>query len=141
MQINVDLKENAYKVYIDELDNLELDTKVFILANPKISGLHLKTLLSKIKDKELFIATIEDGEEYKNLLTLEKILNQMFNSKLNRKSILISFGGGVISDMGGFAASIYRRGFNFINIRTTILTCVDFEVGGKTGFNYPFGRY
>lgn len=65
MQINVDLKENAYKVYIDELDNLELDTKVFILSNPKISGLHLKTLLSKIKAKELFIATIEDGEEYK----------------------------------------------------------------------------
>ncbi|EAK0311179.1 3-dehydroquinate synthase [Campylobacter coli] len=140
MQINVDLKENAYKVYIDELDNLELDTKVFILSNPKISGLHLKTLLSKIKAKELFIATIEDGEEYKNLLTLEKILNQMFNSKLNRKSILISFGGGVISDMGGFAASIYQRGIDFINIPTTLLACVDAAVGGKTGVNNAFGK-
>ncbi|MBJ6718656.1 3-dehydroquinate synthase, partial [Campylobacter jejuni] len=71
---------------------------------------------------------------------LEKILNQMFNSKLNRKSILISFGGGVISDMGGFAASIYQRGIDFINIPTTLLACVDAAVGGKTGVNNAFGK-
>ncbi|EOE4994024.1 3-dehydroquinate synthase, partial [Campylobacter jejuni] len=57
MQVEVKLKENAYKVYIDELEELEFDSKVFILSNPKISGLHLKTLLSKIKAKEIFIAT------------------------------------------------------------------------------------
>ncbi|TKX33588.1 3-dehydroquinate synthase [Campylobacter taeniopygiae] len=140
MQIKVNLKENAYQVYIDELENLEFDTKVFILSNPKISGLHLKKLLDKIKAKEIFIATIKDGEEYKNLNTIEEILNQMFNSKLDRKSILISFGGGVISDMGGFAASIYKRGIDFINIPTTLLACVDAAVGGKTGINNSFGK-
>lgn len=62
---------------------------------------------------------------------MEEILNQMFNSKLDRKSVLISFGGGVISDMGGFAASIYQRGIDFINIPTTLLACVDAAVGGK----------
>ncbi|PCM57329.1 3-dehydroquinate synthase, partial [Campylobacter sp. BCW_8712] len=91
MQVEVKLKENAYKVYIDELEELKFDSKVFILSNPKISGLHLKTLLSKIKAKEIFIATVKDGEEYKNLSTIEEILNQMFNSKLDRKSVLISF--------------------------------------------------
>lgn len=140
MQVEVKLKENSYKVYIDELENLEFKTKVFILSNPKISGLHLKTLLSKIKAEELFIATIKDSEEYKNLSTLEEILNQMFNCKLDRKSILISFGGGVISDMGGFAASIYQRGIDFINIPTTLLACVDAAVGGKTGINNSFGK-
>ncbi len=65
------------------------------------------------------------------LSTMEEILNQMFNSKLDRKSVLISFGGGVISDMGGFAASIYQRGIDFINIPTTLLACVDAAVGGK----------
>lgn len=140
MQVEVKLKENAYKVYIDELEELEFDSKVFILSNPKISGLHLKTLLSKIKAKEIFIATVKDGEEYKNLSTMEEILNQMFNSKLDRKSVLISFGGGVISDMGGFAASIYQRGIDFINIPTTLLACVDAAVGGKTGVNNNFGK-
>lgn len=140
MQIQVNLKENAYKVYINELSNLEFDTKVFILSNPKISGLHLKTLLDRIKAKEIFIATIKDGEEYKNLATIEEILNQMFNSKLDRKSLLISFGGGVISDMGGFVASIYQRGIDFINIPTTLLACVDAAVGGKTGINNSFGK-
>ncbi|MBZ7954955.1 3-dehydroquinate synthase [Campylobacter molothri] len=140
MQIKVNLKENAYKVYIDELENLEFDTKVFILSNPKISGLHLKKLLNKIKAKEIFIATIKDGEEYKNLNTVEEILNQMFNSKLDRKSILISFGGGVISDIGGFVSSIYKRGIDFINIPTTLLACIDAAVGGKTGINNSFGK-
>ncbi|MCW1360464.1 3-dehydroquinate synthase [Campylobacter jejuni] len=140
MQIDINLKENAYKVYVDELKNLEFDTKVFILSNPKILGLHLKSLLLKIKAKEVFIATVKDGEEYKNLNTIEEILNQMFNSKLDRKSVLISFGGGVISDMGGFAASIYQRGIDFINIPTTLLACVDAAVGGKTGINNAFGK-
>ncbi|XGQ70427.1 3-dehydroquinate synthase [Campylobacter hepaticus] len=140
MQIEVKLKQNPYKVYIDELENLEFDTKVFILSNPKISGFHLKTLLAKIKAKDLFIATIKDGEEYKNLATIEEILNQMFNSKLDRKSVLISFGGGVISDMGGFVASIYQRGIQFINIPTTLLACLDAAVGGKTGINNHFGK-
>ncbi|KAA6226411.1 MULTISPECIES: 3-dehydroquinate synthase [unclassified Campylobacter] len=140
MQIEVKLSQNPYKVYVDELENLSFDCKVAILTNPKISGLHLKNLLNKIKCKELFIISVKDGEEYKNLSTIEEILNQMFNSKLDRKSLLISFGGGVISDMGGFVASIYQRGIDFINIPTTLLACVDAAVGGKTGVNNAFGK-
>ena len=64
----------------------------------------------------------------------------MCNIKLDRKSLLISFGGGVISDMGGFAASIYQRGIEFINIPTTLLACVDAALGGKTEVNNHFGK-
>lgn len=140
MQIDIKLKQNSYKVFINELEKLNFDTKVVLLSNARILNLHLKTLESKIKCKELFIISIEEGEEYKNLQTVEKILNQMFAHRIDRKSILISFGGGVISDIGGFVASIYQRGISFINIPTTLLACVDASVGGKTGVNNQFGK-
>ncbi|TXE81591.1 3-dehydroquinate synthase [Campylobacter peloridis] len=141
MQLKVNLDQNkSYNVYINELEKLEFDTKVVILTNEVVAKLHLETLKKKIHAKELYIIQIKDGEEYKNLQTIEKILNQMFEYKLDRKSLLISFGGGVVSDMGGFVASIYQRGIKFINIPTTLLACVDASVGGKTGINNNFGK-
>lgn len=140
MQIEVKLKTNPYKVYIDEPLNLHFDSRVAILSNAKISSLHLSSLLSRLECDEPLIITVKDGEAYKNFNTIEEILNQMFHARLDRKSVLISFGGGVISDMGGFAASIYQRGIRFINIPTTLLACVDASVGGKTGINNAFGK-
>lgn len=140
MKIEVKLKENSYQVFINELKELEFKGKVAIISNAKVAGLHLQSLLSKIKADELFIITIKDGEEYKNLATAEEILNQLFTSKIDRKSTLIALGGGVISDIVGFVASIYQRGIDFINIPTTLLACVDAAVGGKTGVNNSFGK-
>ncbi|HJE65857.1 MAG TPA: 3-dehydroquinate synthase, partial [Campylobacter avium] len=140
MKIEVKLKENSYQVFINELKELEFKGKVAIISNAKVAGLHMHCLLSKIKADELFIITIKDGEEYKSLATAEEILNQLFNSKLDRKSTLIALGGGVISDIVGFVASIYQRGIDFINIPTTLLACVDASVGGKTGVNNSFGK-
>ncbi|HEC1759385.1 TPA: 3-dehydroquinate synthase [Campylobacter lari] len=141
MQVKVNLDKNtSYNVYINELEKLNFDTKVVILTNELVAKLHLDTLLKKIQVKELFVIKIKDGEEYKNLQTIEYILDQMCTYKLDRKSLLISFGGGVISDMGGFVASIYQRGVEFINIPTTLLACVDASVGGKTGVNNKFGK-
>lgn len=140
MKILVNLENNSYKVSINELSKLEFEGKVVVLTNAKVAGLHLKSLLAKISCAELFIITIKDGEEYKNLATLEEVLNQMFVSKIDRKSTLIAFGGGVVTDMGGFAASIYQRGIDFITIPTTLLAMVDAAVGGKTGINNAFGK-
>ncbi|AJC92355.1 3-dehydroquinate synthase [Campylobacter subantarcticus LMG 24377] len=141
MQVKVNLDKNtSYNVYINELEKLNFNTKVVILTNELVVKLHLDVLLEKIQAKELFIIKIKDGEEYKNLQTIEYILDQMCAYKLDRKSLLISFGGGVISDMGGFVASIYQRGIEFINIPTTLLACVDASVGGKTGVNNKFGK-
>ena len=102
--------------------------------------MHLKTLLSYIEAKELYIITIPDGEEYKTLDTISFILDRLNEHQLDRKSLLIAFGGGVIGDMTGFAASLHLRGIEFIQIPTTLLAQVDASVGGKTGVNNRFGK-
>lgn len=140
IQINLKQTHQDYKVYINGLDKIKLDGKVAIITNPKVAGLHLKRLLDALVCDEYFIVSVPDGEEYKNLLTCQNILEQLFASKLDRSSTLIAFGGGVISDMTGFVASIYERGIKFINIPTTLLSQVDASVGGKTGVNNKFGK-
>ncbi len=141
VDINIEEKnDKSYKIFINELNHLEIDSKVAIITNPKISGLHLKSLLERLTTKELYIVTIPDGEEYKNLDTIEFILDRLNEHRLDRKSTLIAFGGGVVGDMTGFAASIFLRGIDFIQIPTTLLSQVDASVGGKTGVNNKFGK-
>ncbi len=143
MIIPIRLESSAvreYKVTIDRLPKLSFDTKVVVVTNPTVAGFHLDTLLSKINAKSLDIVTVKDGEEYKNLDTIVEILDELFTKQLDRKSLLIAFGGGVIGDMTGFTASIYQRGIDFIQIPTTLLAQVDASVGGKTGVNNRFGK-
>lgn len=143
MTISINLKrvvDDSYPIHIGTLPEFSFEGKVAILTNPKVSGLHLQTLLSRLKVKEVYIITIPDGEQYKNMETIEFILDRMFDHRLNRKSLLIAFGGGVIGDMGGFAASLFNRGIDFIQIPTTLLAQVDSSVGGKTGVNNRYGK-
>ncbi len=143
MIIPIRLESSAvreYKVTIDRLPKLSFDTKVVVVTNPTVAGFHLDTLLSKINAKSLDIVTVKDGEEYKNLDTIVNVLDELFTKQLDRKSLLIAFGGGVIGDMTGFTASIYQRGIDFIQIPTTLLAQVDASVGGKTGVNNRFGK-
>jgi len=129
-----------YDIIIDTLPKLHFDTQVVIVTNPTVSALHLETLLLHITASSVHVVTIPDGEEFKTLKTVEDILNECFEQKLDRKSLLIAFGGGVIGDMTGFTASLYQRGIEFIQIPTTLLSQVDASVGGKTGVNNPYGK-
>jgi len=143
MQVNIALKkvvDNSYDITIDTLPKLHFDTKVAIVTNNTVSDLHLEYLLSKISAKELLVITLKDGEEYKNQESIDSILENMFENRFNRKSMLIAFGGGVIGDMTGYASSIYQRGIDFIQIPTTLLSQVDASVGGKTGMNNKYGK-
>jgi len=143
MKIDIALKrviDDSYPIVIGDLPEITLDKKVAVLTNPKVAGLHLQTLLSRLKAKEVYVITVPDGENYKTLQTIEEVLNRMFDHRLNRKSMLIAFGGGVIGDMGGFAASLYNRGIDFIQVPTTLLSQVDASVGGKTGINNRYGK-
>lgn len=143
MQVNISLKkvvDNSYDITIKTLPKLHFDTKVAIVTNSTVAGLHMKYLKSKISAKELHIITLPDGEEYKNQESIDKILDGLFTHRFNRRSMLIAFGGGVIGDMTGFAASIYQRGIDFIQIPTTLLSQVDASVGGKTGMNNSYGK-
>ncbi len=140
MKININLLNANYDITIDNLPNLEFDTKVLIVTNPKVAGFHLKYLLPKLSAKEIYIVTLPDGENYKTMQNLEFLIERCFDYRLDRKSILIAFGGGVIGDMSGFASSIYQRGIDFIQIPTTLLSQVDASVGGKTGVNNKYGK-
>jgi len=130
----------TYDITIDTLPALTFDTSVVVVTNPTVAGYHLDTLLTKLCATQLHVVTIPDGEEYKTLATVENILGECFEQKLDRKSLLIAFGGGVIGDMTGFTASLYQRGIDFIQIPTTLLSQVDASVGGKTGVNNKYGK-
>jgi 3-dehydroquinate synthase len=129
-----------YDVVIDTLPKLTFNRKVAIVTNTTVSKLHLDTLIANIDAVELHVVTIDDGEEYKSLATVESILNELFSYKLDRKSLLIALGGGVIGDMTGFTASLYQRGIGFVQVPTTLLSQVDASVGGKTGVNNKYGK-
>ena len=87
------------------------------------------------KNRDLPFCILENGEENKNWQSAEKIINCAANLKLGRDALFIAVGGGVIGDLAGFAASIYKRGCRFTLISTTLLGMVDASVGGKTGFD------
>ncbi|WP_345993935.1 3-dehydroquinate synthase [Sulfurimonas sp. HSL-1716] len=143
MVVDIALKkvvDDSYKITIDKLKDIHFDTKTAIITNPTVAGFHLRYLLNAISAKELYVITVPDGEEYKNQETIDMILENLFNHRFNRNSLLIAFGGGVIGDMTGYAASIYQRGIDFIQIPTTLLSQVDASVGGKTGMNNTYGK-
>jgi 3-dehydroquinate synthase len=141
MIVNITLpNKTSYDITIDTLNKIYFDRKVVVVTNPTVSGFHLDYLKQKITAKELSIVTIPDGEEYKNMQTIESILEHCFEHKLNRSSLLIAFGGGVIGDTTGFAASVYQRGIDFVQVPTTLLSQVDASVGGKTGINNKYGK-
>ncbi|MDE5602974.1 MAG: 3-dehydroquinate synthase, partial [Helicobacter sp.] len=130
----------SYPIAFGALPNITHKGKVLIITNPKIAGLHLQTLLSKIQADEVYCLSLQDGEYYKNMQSVELILESAFNHRLDRNSLMIAFGGGVIGDIVGFASGIFMRGIDFIQIPTTLLAQADSSVGGKTGINNHFGK-
>jgi 3-dehydroquinate synthase len=97
-------------------------------------------LLNNGGNKKIDTLVIPDGEANKTLEVLQLILDKCLELGLDRKATLIALGGGVIGDMVGFAAAIYQRGVNFIQVPTTVMAMVDSSVGGKTGVNHPLGK-
>ncbi len=109
-------------------------SKIIVVTDTNLVSL-AKQKLTKIIDAESFIV-LQPGEYYKTLENLEKIWKEMQRLKIDRKSLVINFGGGVIGDMGGFAASTYMRGVDFLQIPTTTLSQVDASIGGKLGIDF-----
>jgi len=86
------------------------------------------------------IIEIKSGEENKNITTCELIWKALIDETVDRNAVFINLGGGVIGDMGGFAASCYKRGIDFIQIPTTVLSQVDSSIGGKLGIDFKYGK-
>ena len=91
---------------------------------------------------EIDVALIEikSGELYKNLVTCQQVWKTLLSLRIDRNALFINLGGGVIGDMGGFVASCYKRGIDFINIPTTVLAQVDASIGGKLGVDFEYGK-
>lgn len=143
MKIVVDLKKHideSYYVVIDSIPKLHFDSKVAIVTNETIAPLHLKTFLNNVTADEIVKIILPDGEEFKTMQTVDIILNALFEARFDRSCTLIALGGGVIGDMTGFAAALYERGIDFIQVPTTLLSAVDASVGGKTGINNRYGK-
>ncbi|BBA84874.1 3-dehydroquinate synthase [endosymbiont of Pachyrhynchus infernalis] len=149
--INVKLDNiNKYKIIIDyklfEIINslypINKNTKVMIITNNFLKTNYENYFYKKLNELNIKynIFLIPDGESSKSLNILNLILTEMLNNNMDRNSILISFGGGVIGDITGFSASIYQRGIKFIQIPTTLLSQIDSSIGGKTGINHILGK-
>ena len=122
--------ENAFNLL-----NISQIQKIFLLYDENINDFY-HTLLDKFLPNNITKILIKSGENYKTIETISFIWKKLTENKADRKSVLINLGGGVVCDMGGFAASTYKRGIEFINIPTTLLAQVDASVGGKTGFDF-----
>lgn len=147
-ELQVELNDKGYPIYIGtgllcqkELLIKHIKSKqVLIVTNTTISPLYLDDVIQGLKDYQVEIVELPDGEQYKNLENLTKIFDHLLIKKFSRNATLVALGGGVIGDMGGFAAACYQRGIPFIQIPTTVLAQVDSSVGGKTGVNHPLGK-
>ena len=109
-------------------------SKLFILVDENTNKLCLPLLQAKLAAPEKYkILEIPAGESHKNIRVSESLWQQLSDLGADRKSLLINLGGGVVTDIGGFVASTFRRGIHFINIPTSLLAMVDAAIGGKTG--------
>ena len=147
--LHVELGERSYPIYIgrDLLNDPQLlgahltGSQVVVVTNETVSPLYLDRLLAILGERALVREVIlPDGEQFKNLETLNQIFDRMMHDRHNRSTTMIALGGGVVGDITGFAAACYQRGVNFIQVPTTLLSQVDSSVGGKTAVNHPLGK-
>jgi 3-dehydroquinate synthase len=120
----------------------EKTARIVIVSNAKICRLYGETVKKSLEKSgfEVFVFLMKDGERYKNLRSLENLLEFISESKIARTDAVVALGGGVVGDLAGFAAAIFLRGITFLQIPTTLLAMIDSSVGGKTGVNSDFGK-
>jgi len=120
------------------LDDLALPKRRFIVSSPPIWRLHGNRLAAIIGDTEPIL--VADGERSKHLQTVARVYDALVRANADRASTLVTFGGGVIGDLAGFAAATYLRGIALVHVPTTLLAQVDSAIGGKVGVNHPLGK-
>ena len=148
--LTVELAERSYPIHIGAglLARADLivphlkQKKAVIVSNTTVAPLYLEQLRSTLAGGGISVLSVvlPDGEAYKNWETLNLVFDALLGAHCERGTTLIALGGGVIGDMGGFAAACYQRGMPFVQVPTTLLSQVDSSVGGKTAINHPLGK-
>ena len=126
-----------YDVIVGHASNVTGLQNRIIVTDENVAKYHLEKIQNLFNAKAVVVPA---GEEHKNLETISFLWKSFLENGLDRKSTVIALGGGVLSDMAGFAASTYMRGIDWIGIPTTLLSMVDASLGGKTGFDLPEGK-
>ena len=140
------IKSNTYSIFFLEDGFKKLHefiiknnySNIFIHVDNNTKTHCLNIFNKKIKNIEFEIIISDEGEENKNLDSCTRLWTTLSNKNADRKSLIINLGGGVVGDIGGFVASTYKRGIDYINIPTTLLSMVDASIGGKTGVDLNF---
>ena len=147
VRIDVATPSRAYTVTIADgaiehlgrtLDDLRAPERRFVVSSPLVWRLHGPKLARTLEGAESIL--VPDGERFKQLPTVARIYDALVRANADRASTVITFGGGVIGDMAGFAAATYLRGVALVHAPTTLLAQVDSAIGGKVGVNHPLGK-
>jgi len=146
----INTKSKNYNIYIGhniipQLNKIIKKEKInfnksLLVVDKNVPKVFIKKINSKIKSEEKLIYLYNASEKNKNLTYLNSVLEILFKNNFTRNDIIICLGGGIVGDVAGFAASIYKRGLKLINIPSTLLSQVDSSIGGKTGVNNKFGK-
>ena len=146
--ITVSLGDRSYPIVVGrglldggfDVSQFVSSSDCLVVSNETVAPLYHDHLLPNLAGKNVTAIELPDGESYKTVTTMQKVLDQLVASGANRDTTIIALGGGVVGDITGFAAACYMRGVAFIQVPTTLLAQVDSSVGGKTGVNHPGGK-
>lgn len=139
MELQLDLKPKGYSVFLDRGDFshlscfTDLNGKILILTDDGVPEEHVRTVMEQCANAA--VMTVQHGEGAKSFPVFEDVCRKLLALKFGRRDLLIAVGGGVIGDLGGFAAACYMRGIRFVNMPTTSLSQIDSSIGGKTAIN------
>src|SRR5437764_2150681 len=150
VRLEVPTPSRAYTVVIADgaiagighaLDGLGAPARRFVVSSPLVWRLHGPALARAIGGETAAQPIlVPDGERYKQMPTVARIYDALVQANADRATTIVTFGGGVIGDMAGFAAASYLRGVALVHVPTTLLAQVDSAIGGKVGVNHPQGK-
>ncbi|MEK7289479.1 MAG: 3-dehydroquinate synthase, partial [Planctomycetota bacterium] len=149
--IRVNLSANGYNIYIDKgivekigelLVKEKEPCKTLLITDKNVEKIYGNAVLESLRRKkfDVGLVSIDPGEEQKSLETAGVLYHACFDRKLDRNSLIVALGGGVVGDIGGFVASTFMRGIPFIQAPTSLLAQVDSSIGGKVAVNHPKGK-
>lgn len=150
-KVSVDLGARSYDIKIGKgvlgeiaraVKAVSTDARCVIITDVNVNVAHGDQLRGYLNEAEIVHHTIEvtPGEKSKSWSVFQQVVDDVLATKLERNDLVIAFGGGVVGDLAGFAASVVRRGMHFIQVPTSLLAQVDSSVGGKTGINSSHGK-
>ncbi|MCU1385079.1 MAG: aroB [Acidobacteria bacterium] len=147
VRLDVPTPSRAYAVTIGDglldrvgamLDAIAAPARRIVVSSPLVWRLHGEQLSRAVTVAEPIL--VPDGERFKQLSTVSRIYDALVRASVDRATTIITFGGGVIGDMAGFAAATYLRGISLVHVPTTLLAQVDSAIGGKVGVNHALGK-